>query len=219
MNPLTERSQQLVDELFLNQDLNRTLSSFVDRFQQKESIGIRVWDPICTAERMAWQKVTCGYPGRKSYDEKFRGYLMIEPADFPVALELLDQIAMRRLKEGKYTDFKWLMMTYPSTGNVRRYVTDPSNIGSYSGLQSTDSRIVLYANEKEEIAEIMSEVVANSQWERVEAHRRTIFESYRLPTPIRGTTAFVDRNGREWRSLNFNASPGTSESQTRSETA
>lgn len=217
MGKSKEAPESLLREMTETPALRNQLSLIAEGFRQRADMMLRIFSGS-TGRYMLWQSVTYGYPGTKSYDEKFRGYFMIEPVDFPITLALLDKIALERLQKDKSTSFKWLLMTYPSIGNVGKYVVDPSNIGSYSELQPTDPRIVLYANEKEEVAEIMSKIAADPQWEKAEAHRRTIFDSRKLPIPIRGTAAFVDGNGREWQSLNFNALPGTSESQTKSET-
>ena len=129
---------------------------------------------------------------------------MVEPQDLPTALTLLDQIAQRRLDEDKSTDFKWLMMTCPpNTTDIKNHISSPSNIGQYTHLQPTDSRIVLYGNETAEIIEIYTALAADPRWERIEGNRRAAYEMQGAPSPIRGSNVFIDSLNREWRSLCF----------------
>lgn len=146
-----------------------------------------------TVENFLWQHVRYGKELEKRGGELFRGYLMIEPTDFPTALEILSQMAEERLKIRKTTRFKWLL--------------NPRLIN----LKEEDPRIVLYALDLEDIQEMLTILSQDHRWQRIESKRNKRYDGLASRRP--GTNSFIDKDGKEWRSLNYNDRPGYSENE------
>ncbi len=177
---------------------------------------VQISPGFLTAGKFLWQHVTYGDSLQKHSDDLYRGYAMIEPEDMPKALDILMHIGEQRKAEGKNTDFKWLVMTYPKHGNaadMAQYVSNPDNVGQYNELTSTDPRIAVYADEQSEIQEILRTLAETPEWKEIEVNRIKRNGGKPENTPRRpGTNAFT-HNGREYRSLNYNNQPGYSESE------
>ncbi|GEM_PF-5517539 len=171
-----------------------------------------------TAGKYWWQQVTFGSLPQKDSDHLFRGYLMVDPHDMIFAVHGLELLAEERKKQGKTTDFKWLKMTFPPdlpADQRASYGSNANNIGNYPNLNPTDPRIVIYADNPSDIQEILQALSANPTFLNVvEQNRIKKYGGKPENAPRRpGTNAFVDTNGREWRSLNFNDKPGYSEDE------
>jgi hypothetical protein len=173
-----------------------------------------------TADRFYWQEVIFGPGHRNSSEQAYRGYLMIEPEDFPRALDILRKIGSERKKQGKSLDLKWLRMTYPEDQFIQ-YLQDQTKTGSYKELKITDPRIVIYGDTAEEVQEILGTIVANPEykkvWDEIEANRIKKCGGKLENAPRRpGTNAFESAGHEKdqgWRSINYNNNPGYSEAE------
>lgn len=209
----------LVNTLY-NPNLHAELKNIAENFRQRSTAGeIRVAEPIFTGGRLLWQRVEYGgLPLKEEGENLNRGYLMVETGDMPKALTALDTIAANRNLQGKPTVFKWLVMTYPALNDFSRklkFVNDELNIGNYVDLGSEDPRIVIYSDKPEDIQDVLTELANNPEWESIESRRRALFKLFKQEAPLRGTNAFIDAAGKEWRSLSFNFGKGYSEDLTK----
>jgi hypothetical protein len=173
----------------------------IEHFKQLSTQGVVKKAENWLIDDFLWQHVVYGKETIAGSEGRFRGYLMIEPEDFPAALGLLSQVAYERLKQGRPTEFKWLT----------KIGIDEEGVGQYPGLQPEDPRVALYADKIEDILEILQELTKKPEWRAIEQNRN-LSNNGRAPRRP-GTNALIDERGIEWRSLNYNNFTGVSESQ------
>lgn len=168
-------------------------------------------------DNLFWQLVRYGKEPQNDSGNLYRGYLMVEPEDFPRALELLAHIGEQRMRSGKKTQFKWLLKAQAK--NWKEIILQGKEayktpkIGDYRYLEETDPRIVLYADRPIEIQEILDLLSQDPKWQGIEENRKRKFSEI-APAPRRpGTNSYIDTSGNEWRSLNYNENRGYSENE------
>ncbi|OGK34958.1 hypothetical protein A3F58_00320 [Candidatus Roizmanbacteria bacterium RIFCSPHIGHO2_12_FULL_37_9b] len=200
----------------LNQELRRHYDDLTNLRRSKQIQS----GHIASGGKFWWQEVIYGPDISSLGDDAYRGYLMIEPEDFPRALALLEKIGADRKNTGKRLDFKWLLMTYPDgldTTQWANFVNDPNNIGRYDRLEDTNPRIVIYGDSSAEVQEILALLAEHPEWSEIERHRLDKYggkpeNAARRP----GTNAF-NYNDKQYRSLNWNDQPGYSEDEAEDE--
>ncbi len=180
----------------------------LDRLSQSGKLSAS--DPFMTAYPYIWQQVGHGPRFTKESDQLFRGYLMVETADMPKAIQVLERIAMRRQKEGLPTNYKWLLSSDKSVTTAKDY--QPESIGKYGALLATDGRIDLYADSPEEIQQILKELASEDEWTQFEINRNQANGGDAATVKRPGTDIF-EQSGAPWKSLNYNPDPGYSETR------
>lgn len=161
-----------------------------------------------------WQRIAYGPERLKDSHNSYRGYLMVNPTDFPQVLEVLQRVAIQRSQNNKTTEFKWLL----ASGPTREHIYDDGlQIGKYLELEASDSRIVITADSSSEIKEILTALSIQPEWKTIELNRNDQFKLTLPRAPRRtGTHALIVEQGKrrvEWRSLNYNDKPGYSENE------
>lgn len=152
-----------------------TTARVSDLYATNEQVGKNGYTQV-------WQRVQYGEQRKLAIDESFRGYLMVDMEDMPAALEVLKNIAERRAADGKTTDFKWLLRnreihlqdgTY--SPDDLAFIRNGENTGiyDYTGIHSRGTRIVLFADNKENIEDILMDLADSPEWKQFEAHRRS----------------------------------------------
>ncbi|MBI3069768.1 MAG: protein kinase [Candidatus Levybacteria bacterium] len=206
---ITTEGETEEEQKRLKERLREKRSEFDKLFDKNVAF---VSNPYTTLPHMLWQEVIYGPKRIKNGDNCFRGYLMVEPENMDLVLIGLRKLAEKRQKEGKRTDFKWLLA---SDKEVSKTGTRIDNlIGSYPELKPTDGRIVIYGDALDEVKEILAGIATDPWWQEVEQHRVAKFGGLPENAPRRpGTNSFVDASGKEWRTLNYNDKPGYSEDE------
>ncbi len=154
-----------------------------------------------------WQGVILGrevksqVPGDVGGAFLYRGYLQVEPEDIPLAVEILLRVGKEREKQGKATNFKWLIGVMKSSDTVADLT------GNYRILSDQDPRVAIYSETKEEVEEILRELADQPEWTLIEQKRLS-----RTPARRAGVQS-LNHKGREWRTLNYNPEVGFSENE------
>lgn len=164
-------------------------------------------------ENSMWQQITYGKGTKPENEQLYRGYLMVEPENFPLALEILSNTAEQRKVQGKTTEFKWLLKTEEPgwTDRMANGQSKPKEIGEYPYLRPEDPRIALYGDGPQDIQEVISALAKHPQWQTIEASRIKALAGKAPRRP--GSNSFIDTSGHEWRTLNYNNKPGYSEDE------
>lgn len=182
-----------------------------NRFKELQKTGTVDHLRVMTVGNSIWQEVRFGEGLKGSDNQQYRGYLMVEPAKFPIALAILAKTAEERKARGKTTEFKWLLKTEDPDwiDKITRNEWKQKEIGEYPHLKPGDPRIALYADSPQDIQNILNSLAQNPQWKTIEEDRAKASEGSAPRRP--GTNSFLDPSGKEWRSLNYNNKPGLSE--------
>lgn len=162
-----------------------------------------------------WQQVRYGEAHLEKGEGRYRGYLMVEPENIPLALAILSSRAEGRKLQGKTTEFKWLLKTEDEdwVDKALEGKFTPKDLGEYQLLAPEDPRIVIYADTVDEVKEILKLLAENPQWQGIEDRRRAKFGGNPPRRP--GTNSFIDEKSLEWKSLNWNDQRGYSENEAR----
>lgn len=205
-------SKPIAEAKAVDSDPKPHIAYWHNRFQELQKTGTVDKVRVMTVGNSIWQEVRFGEGLKGSDNQQYRGYLMVEPQKFPLALAILAKTAEERKTRGKTTEFKWLLKTEdPDWINkiTSGQEWKPKEIGEYSHLKSEDPRIALYADTPQDILNILNALAQNQQWKTIEEDRLKTSEGKAPRRP--GTNSFVDPSGKEWRSLNYNNKPGFSE--------
>lgn len=162
-----------------------------------------------------WQSNKYGPEHTAPSGEELRGYLQIEPEQFPVVLQRLRQIGEQRQQQGKSLEFKWLVTTVDPRGDLKSQWRDAGAYGTYtrSPLDARDPRLVIYGDTAQEVHEILQSLVDMGGWDAIEQYRiDAVGKGVRLAIPRRpGIGEFTDAQGKSWRTINYDGTPGYSE--------
>ena len=206
---------QISDEMQLgNKDIRPWIQRWKDNFQAMLTSGEVDGVHYNMIDNFQWQLVRYGIVSAKRDEELFRGYLMVEPESFPIALAILAYTARARKIQGKATEFKWLLKT-EEPGFTKRVANGEEFVlkecGEYPYLAPEDPRIVLYGGKVDEIREVLTALSQHPQWQQIEDVRRVKFGGNPPRRP--GTNSFLGNTRLEWKSLTWNDKPGFSETQ------
>ncbi|QQG44216.1 MAG: hypothetical protein HYW86_05150 [Candidatus Roizmanbacteria bacterium] len=200
----TEEAQSVIEDN--PGDLKEVIRDRYDQFEEKARNGEIQENLFSTGvdNKFKWQRIVYGSPIKSDSDHAFRGYLMIEPEDFPGVLDLLMKVGEERKKRHDRLDFKWLMGAY-KVGETNK------ELGKYDGLLPTDARVAIYGDSQVEIEEILKRLADDPRWQEFENNR--IKKSGGKPenAPRRPGTNALKYKLNEFRSLNYNNKPGYSE--------
>lgn len=206
--------QQRKNQPELNEDFRLIIGLWRNKFKEllKNNIVSDVKEGMIN--NFLWQEVRYGEELKTKDDQSlYRGYLMVEPKSFPLALAILSEIAEKRKSQGRSTEFKWLLNTEDPDwiSKVTSGQWKPKEAGEYPYLNPNDPRITLYADSLEDIQEILGALAEHPQWEGIEGKRAEKFVG--LPPRRPGTNSFRDKAERPWRTLNYNDKLGFSEQE------
>lgn len=204
-------SKPITGEKAVGPDQRPHISYWHNRFNELQKAGTVDRVRIMTVGNSIWQEVGFGESLKGNDNQQYRGYLMVEPAKFPLALAILAKTAEERKARGITTEFKWLLKTEDPDwiDKATKNAWKPKEIGEYPHLKPEDPRIALYADTPQDILNILNALAQNPQWKTIEEDRAKTSEGKAPRRP--GTNSFIDPSGHEWRSLNYNNKPGYSE--------
>lgn len=200
-----------VENFLAKQQLKKSIQILKHNFEEAAKLKrLKVIQGV--RQQNEWQQIVFGEGISGKDEEIYRGYLMIEPEDFPAALNILMQVAEERHKKGMPSEFKWLMRTGVNEDREKNDLNyRPTEIGDYSDLKPYDPRIAIYGHTLLEIRSILEALARNEKWQAFEINRN---KNHSAAGPRRpGTNLLVYPEGREWRTLNYNDVPGFSENE------
>jgi hypothetical protein len=179
-------------------------------------MGGKSVDLIVSGHCYSWQLIARGPETTESlpFSHTYRGYLQVDPEQMPQAVECLSELARQREAQGKSTEFKFCFCNFSlaNSGFMRMYRAEIETkqqlsaniVGHYDNRQADRPLIALYGRDLAQILEILDGLSRSPAWARIEAERSSNARR-------EGSNAYIDRNGREWRSLCFNRQPGCAE--------
>ncbi len=194
------------------------LGSIVDIIRSLKEKGEATTNPLFFTGangEYGWEEVRMGSPVKADSDHAFRGYLMVEPNDIPLAMQILLKKAPQLLAQGQGVDAKFLLMKLPQFADVaerNKYINNRDNLAKYEGLTPEDPRIALYGDSQAAIEAILTVLAEDPQWQDIEQRRLDAFGGSDHTPRRPGTNALVHK-GREYRSLNYGNIRGYSEDE------
>jgi hypothetical protein len=150
--------------------------------------------------------------GQQRESTAYRAYLLITPESIYPALQRINKLGQLRLKDGKHTEYKF---RYPMAVKQKhprlKEISNRQNEALYID-NAMDAIFTLYADTQEEILEIFQELTEKFGWQQLEDIKNETSLGINIRKPQKGTTRFA-KQGSEFKTLEYNASPGFSENQ------
>jgi hypothetical protein len=112
--------------------------------------------------KFIWQDIRFGKKRTKGSNDCFRGYIMAEPEDFPKVLNILLKLGEERQSKGDRLEFKWLKgkISWNATA-INPNVNQNDYYYKYDDLKARDPRFALYADDPQEIHDILWQLAQN----------------------------------------------------------
>ncbi|MDD5382406.1 MAG: hypothetical protein PHH60_01990, partial [Candidatus Margulisbacteria bacterium] len=193
----------------LERKLPRIISAG-DRESLKELAGqAEIFHLFAKGDVLFWGRKIFG-KGLQTEDRfQFRGYAQVDLDQIPVALGVIQRLAVRRERGGKGTIFKFLLarvdiMSFKFKGGSDLSACPLELAGYYENQDQDKPVIVFYAQTKGDILEMLEQLSQEPEWREIESGRQ--FKHRR-----EGSSAFTNSAGIEFRTLCYNESNGCAE--------
>jgi hypothetical protein len=114
-----------------------------------------------------WREYNVGPRVLKGDEDLWRGYAQVDPSDMGRSIEIITDIVTARYPRRKGTSFKIALAALPSEPEPQQ----GNQLGQYAFYEDQanddEPRIVFYADKKEELLEVLSELSEDPRWEAI----------------------------------------------------